>query len=159
MEGKRETLTAEDVGNGVFLAILVACTFFPSLAFQIAPGGEVGDKEEAFATIFLTTLPLSLGLTAILFIWFRGLLESDRQRLAASAGIMLVSGFVGLSFGSSQADQEVFSRVHGPPEVVLLGYAAYILFSYALYYGWPLFIAAALVSFVAGLWLHEKLPE
>ncbi len=159
MEDQRKTLTAEEVGNWVFLLIGAACIFIPSLAFQIAPGGEVGDTEEVLSNIYLITLRLSLALTAILFIWFRGLFESDRQRIAASAVLMVISGFIGLSFGTSQLDQELFSKVHGPPELVLVSMAAYILFGYAIYYGLPLFFSAVLVSLVAGLWLHEKLPD
>ncbi len=159
MAESRENPNAEDVSNWVFLAVAIGCNFIPSLAFQIAPGGEVGEKEELFLKIYLITLPLSLAMTGIIFIWLRNLFESDRQRLAASAGLLVVSGLFGLGFGTSQVDQELFAKVHGPPEVVLFAFGAYILFSYAVYYGWALFISSVAVSFAVGLWLHEKLPD
>jgi hypothetical protein len=159
MKEHRESPGGDELSDGVFLIIALLGNLVPSLAFLIAPGGEVGDKQEVFLTIYLTTLPLSLALTGIAFIWFRGLFESDRERALASAAIMLVSGFVGLNFGASQADQELLSKVHGPPYFVIPVCAVYILLSYAIYYGAALFFSAFLVSLVVGLWLHEKLPD
>jgi hypothetical protein len=148
-------LTASNLGAGLFTVITVACNIVPSLAYKLAPGGKIDDQTETFLAIYLKTLPLSIALTAVVFIWLKQM-GSPRERLAGSCVILLISGFFGLTFGTSQLDEQLFSRLHGPPEVMLAGAAFYMLFSYAIYYGAALFAAAVAVSFTVGLWLHEK---
>ena len=159
MEGGEtgKELTAKQLGAGLFALFALLCNIVPSFARVVAPTGEVGDQGEAFIAIYFRTLPLSIALTLIVFIWLKEELDSDRDRLVASAVILVVSGFIGLGLGTNQVDQEVFSRIHGPGWVVLFEAAAYVIFSYAIYYGWALFVCAIGASLFAGYWLHEKI--
>jgi hypothetical protein len=150
-------LTASELGTGIYFLVAIVCNIFPTLARQLFPGGEIPDDgQTAFLTIYLTTLPLSLALTAVIFIWLKQEFDTDQERLFISAVIMIVSGIVGLGLGTSLADQEFLSQVHGPGWAMLAQVVAYVLFSYALFYGWALFIAAFVTSAIAGFWLHEK---
>jgi hypothetical protein len=149
-------LTAESLGDWLFVVLALVLNLVPSLAYQIAPGGEVGDKQELFITVYLITLPLSVALTAIIFIWLREPF-GEQGNFVASCVILLISGYIGLKLGTRELDEAVFSKVNGHPVVVLFAAAFYILFSYAIYYGVALFLSAVAVSSVAGLWLHERL--
>ena len=159
MEGRQadKGLTANELGAGLFIAFALLCNLVPSFARAVAPTGEVGDQGEAFFAIYFRTLPLSIALTLIVFIWLKGALDTDRERLVASAVILVISGVIGLGLGTTQVDQEFFSRVHGPGWVVLFEVAAYVILSYAIYYGWALFLCAIGASLFAGLWMHERL--
>jgi len=56
---------SEQVGNGLYALLWFVCTFFPAIGHQIAPGGEVGEKQDAFFAIYIATFPLSLAATFI----------------------------------------------------------------------------------------------
>jgi hypothetical protein len=155
--GTGKALTASQLGAGLFALFTIGCNFFPSLARALFPTGEVGDQNEFFLGVYLKTLPLSVALTAIAFIWLKEEFDNPRQRFWCSVGILVVAGFVGLSLGSLQVEESMFSKIHGPAPVVAVGMALYFLAGYAVAYGLPLFIAAIAASAVAGLWLHEKI--
>lgn len=147
------------VGNGLYVALWIACTFFPAIGHQLAPGGEVGEKQEAFFAIYIATAPLSLAATFIFLMLFEGWFDNDRERLIAAGVAIVASAAWGIGFGTSYADMYAISQLQGPWYVVAFGVVALALGAYVIFYGWALFIAGVLASLFAALWIHEKARE
>jgi hypothetical protein len=150
-------MTSEQLGKRLYGVATFLATFAPAVGYAWMPGGELKDAKETFFSVYLATLPLSLALTAVILLYKRHALESDTQRLWASCAILIASGVIGIGIGSSQTDEAAFSGLHGPLPYMVVAVAVYVIFSYAAYYGLVLFIAAAATSWVAALWVNEKL--
>jgi hypothetical protein len=148
--------TAKQVGSGLYVLLVFVCTFSPAIGQQIAPGGKVGEKEDAFFAIYLATFPLSLAATFIFLMLFLNWFEDARQRLAAAAVVIVGSAVWGIGFGQSYADIEAISHLHGNVWGVVAQIVGLALGAYAAYYGWALFIAGLLASLFAALWIKEK---
>ena len=148
--------TADRVGNWLYILLVLVCHLFPSVVHELAPGGLVGARQDAFLVIYFTTLPLSLAATFIflmlMFDWF----DNNKERLVAAGVAIVVSAFVGIGFGASLADVNALSQLPGHPVAKAFQVVALALAAYAIYYGWALFLAAWLSSFVAALWIKEK---
>lgn len=70
-----------------------------------------------------------------------------------------VSAFWGIGFGQSYADLQSFSLLHGNAFLVALEVVGLALCSYAVYYGWVLFVAGVLSSLFLAMWIKEKSEE
>jgi|GEM_PF-6681808 len=152
-------LTAKQVGSGLYALLIGVATFFPTIGHQLAPGGKVGEKQDAFFTIYFATFPLSLAATFIFLMLLLRWFDSDKERLWA-AGIAIVGSAIwGIGFGSSYADLSAISQLHGNVLAVLVQIVGLALGAYVIYYGWALFIAGLLSSLFAALWLKEKVRE
>jgi hypothetical protein len=150
-------ITSKQIGSGLYAALYFVCSFFPTIGYKLAPGGDVADKKTAFYQIYFTTLPLSLAATTVFLIWFCKWLDTDQERLWWTAGLIVTSAVFGIGFGSSLSDQQALAQLHGPPLAVVFELVALALFAYAKFYGWALFTAGVLSSVFAAAWLKEKL--
>lgn len=148
--------TAKQVGTGLYALLLGICTFFPALAHQLLPGGEVGEKQDAFFAIYFATFPLSLAATFIFLMLLFGWFDDGKQRLGAAGAAIVISSVWGIGFGMSYADLTTISQLHGPLRVIALDVVVLALVAYATFYGWALFIAGWLSSLFAALWIKEK---
>jgi len=151
--------TASQVGNWLYALLVLTTALFPAIGHELFPGGQVGEKQVAFLTIYFAALPLSLAATFICLMLMLDWFEDNRQRLAAAGAAIVVSAVWGIGFGQSSADLNLISQLHGPPHVFLGVLVALALFAHAIYYGPALFIAAWLSSFVAALWIKEKVSQ
>lgn len=154
--GESTEPTAEQVGTGLYLLLIGVCSFFPAIGHSLAPGGKVGDKEEAFFRIYIATFPLSVTATLIFLSFFLDWFDSPKKRLGFGGAAIVVSAVWGVGFGQSYADLHTISQLHGPPLAVAVELAALALGAYAIYYGEALFIAGLLSAFFAALWIKEK---
>lgn len=154
--GESTEPTAEQVGTGLYLLLIGVCSFFPAIGHALAPGGKVGDKEEAFFRIYIATFPLSVTATLIFLSFFLGWFDSPKERLGFGGAAIVVSAVWGVGFGQSYADLHTISQLHGPPLAVAVELVALALGAYVIYYGEALFIAGVLSAFFAALWIKEK---
>jgi hypothetical protein len=148
--------SAKAVGNGLYGLLIFVCTFFPAIGHQLAPGGEVGEKQDAFFAIYIATFPLSLAATFIFLMLFFGWFDTDQERLAAAGGAVVLSAIWGIGFGTSYADMSLISDLRGNVLAVAIQLVGLALGAYFVYYGWALFVAGWLASFFAALWIKEK---
>ncbi|MEX1141929.1 MAG: hypothetical protein WD993_04090 [Thermoleophilaceae bacterium] len=151
--------SATNVGNGLYGFLILLVTFFPAIGHQVAPGGKVGEKQDAFFAIYFATFPLSLAATFIflmlLFQWF----DSDNERLAAAGAAIVVSAIWGIGFGTSYADLSLISQLRGHALAVAIQLVGLALGAYAVLYGWALFVAGWLASLVLALWIKETVDQ
>lgn len=149
--------TAKEIWSGAYAIATAIANVFPSVAFELVPGGKLEGKSITFVLVYLQTLPLSVAVTGVVLIFARELFDSDQERFAAACGLVIVSSVIGIGLGSSQADLEFLSQVRGNLFAVLVEVAAYALAAYAVVYGFVLWVAGVIAGTVAGLWVHEKL--
>jgi hypothetical protein len=145
-------------GDLIYGLITFVVNLFPAIAEAIFPGGKMEDKGADFLFVYISTLPLSLALTAIGLMWMREWGDSDQARALASVAILTVSAVIGWGFGTAQ-DLAFFEGVHGNAFVWIAYLVAYILGTYLVLYGPALWIAAMIASMWAAHWLNTKLPE
>jgi hypothetical protein len=151
--------TAEQVGNWLYGVLVLACTFVPAIGHALAPGGDVGDKKDAFFAIYFATFPLSLAATFIFLMLFFAWFDNDKQRAVAAGVAIVLSAVWGIGFGSSYADLSAISHLHGNLVAVAIQVVALALFAYATYYGLALFLAGWASSLFAALWIREKVRK
>ncbi len=157
-------------GDWLFFGVTVLAIFVvPAIGRELFPGGETGDKNLFFWTVYLKTLPLSGILTAIFLMWHRkwpknNMIPSgwnpDHFRAALTVGGVLLSGFIGFGFGTNQTENAwLLSHLHYSAIVDIMIVVSYVFASYAFIYGPVLFITSIGSAAWAAWWLHQKLPK
>jgi hypothetical protein len=145
-------------GDAFYAVVTFVLTLFPSIAFAIFPGGEMQGKTEDFFFVYIATLPLSVAFTAIFLMLGRQWFDTDQERLIAAVAILTGSAILGWGFGSAQ-DLQFFEGMHGPPIAWIVALVGYILMTYAILYGVPLFLAGIAAAGWAAYYLHRRLPR
>jgi hypothetical protein len=156
--GSSSSADLEHAGDAVYAVITIVLAFFPSVAYQILPGGQLNGKTEDFLFVFIATLPLSVALTAIGLVLVREVGDPGERPWICLA-ILVGSAVVGWGLGTTQEDVQFFQGIHGPPLAYIAATVFYIFVTYAVLYGGALFVAAFVASGWAVYWLHNKLPS
>lgn len=149
----------DELGDLIFWAVALLASFVPAIAYQLVPGGQLEDKQTLFFVVYLTTLPWSGSLTLIFLMYKRKWMDTDQERAWTAAGLLIGSATLGWGFGSTQADLQFLSQVHGNVPTIVLQVVAYIIATYAYIYGIVLWLGGIATGAWAAYWLHRKLPK
>lgn len=155
--------------------------FVPPVLGLTLPGGLVGGSVSLeFDDIFLATLPWSLSVALIAWLWLAWE-ESDGKKFAASVAVLVVGAVLALPLAkpdyevsSNQADSPFYyvAATAGPSAIAqggrvaahnpratffvgAVGAAAFVLFAYAMLYGFPLWLAGLACGAYFGYLLYN----
>lgn len=152
-------LDLEAQGDLIFWGVTLLISFVPAIGYELVPGGQFEDKGALFWTVYLTTLPWAGSLTVIFLMLRRKWLDNNPERAVAAAALLIGSAVLGWGFGSTQADLQFLSQVHGNGWAMLAQIVVYVVGTYAYLYGTVLWLAGIVAGGWAAHWLDQKLPK
>jgi hypothetical protein len=137
------------------LVVVLILSALPAAAATAFPPDVLADKNQAFITLYLMTLPWSLAVSAIVAGFAGGWFGPDeRKQVLAVAGILLVTAVLGGAIAPGSPLDEHFTG--GPLWVVVSEAIVFGVIGYALMYGWPMWFASFFAAAYVGWWVHEK---
>lgn len=151
--------SAGELGSALYLGLVAVLSLVPALATKLGPGADLADKETAFITIYLQTLPLALAMTAVCLLIACRPFEEDVHTFAAAGAIFFLSAVWGIEFAGSGLTEYGSAHIHGPVWVQAAAWGFLSLFAYALTYGWFMFVASLVVGAWAAYWVIERVQR